>query len=92
MLVGTLPASVQAESIARGYAIGGATMTQVNINDPHASDVVETTPAGHAHTTAPADTGNAVAAGFNFLTLLVVLAVAVVVLYFLFQFLAPLTR
>ncbi len=67
-------------------------MTQVNVNEPRGSDVVETTPAGHAHTTAPADTGSAVAAGINFLTLLVVLAVAVVVLYLVFQFLAPLTR
>ena len=67
-------------------------MTQVNINDPHASDVVETTPAGHTHTAAPADTSSAVVSGINFLTLLVVLAVAVVVLYLVFQFLAPLTR
>ena len=67
-------------------------MTQVNINDPHNTEVVETTPAGHTHTTAPADTGAAVASGINFLTLLIVLAVAVVVLYLIFQFLAPLTR
>ena len=67
-------------------------MTQVNINEPRSTDVVETTPAGHTHTTAPADTGSAVASGINFLTLLVVLAVAVVVLYLVFQFLAPLTR
>jgi hypothetical protein len=65
-------------------------MTQINVNEPRGTDVVETTP--HTHATAPADTGNAVASGINFLTLLVVLAVAVVVLYFVFQLLAPLTR
>ncbi len=67
-------------------------MAQININEPHTSDVVETTPVGHTHTTAPADTGSAVASGINFLTLLVVLSVAVVVLYLVFQFLAPLAR
>ncbi len=67
-------------------------MTQVNVNEPRGTEVVETTPVGHAQTTAPADTGSTVAAGINFLTLLVVLAVAVVVLYLVFQFLAPLTR
>ncbi len=67
-------------------------MTQVNVNEPRGTEVVETTPAGHTHTAAPADTGSTVAAGINFLTLLVVLAVAVVVLYMVFQFLAPLTR
>jgi hypothetical protein len=77
------------EESARIRATGG-TIAQININEPRGTEVVETTP--HTHTTAPADTSNAVASGINFLTLLFVLAVAVVVLYFLFQFFAPLAR
>jgi hypothetical protein len=65
-------------------------MTQVNINDPNGPEVVESTPA-HTHgTPAAADTGHTVASGINLITTIVILVVAVVLVYFLFQLILPL--
>ena len=64
-------------------------MTQINVNDPNpdpnAPRVVETTP-----TRSAADsTGHSVAAGINLVTTLVVLAVALVLMYFIYQMVMP---
>ncbi len=67
-------------------------MAQVNINDPRGPEVVETTPVATTSSAPAASSANTAVAGINFLTLIVVLGVAVVVLYFLFQFLAPMAR
>ena len=62
-------------------------MSQININqpDPDAPRTVETTPAQ----TTPESTGNSVAAGINMVTTLIVLAVALVIMYFLYQMVMP---
>jgi hypothetical protein len=62
-------------------------VTQVNINDPNGGDAVE------RPVTAPATTdqgaGHAVAAGINLITVLVVLAVALVIVWLIFQMIVP---
>ena len=62
-------------------------MAQININEPSGPEVVETPT--HTHPTATG-ADHSVASGINMVTTLVILAVAVVLIYFLFQFALPL--
>jgi hypothetical protein len=63
-------------------------VTQVNINDPGGGDVVER-PAAAPVERADAGAGHAVASGINLITMLVVLAVAIVIVYMIFQMVMP---
>ena len=76
-------------------------MTQINVNDPDPNNpqVVNTTPPQVVNTTPPqvvnttpttTDHGSGgVAAGINMVTKLVVLAVALVLMYFIYQMVMP---
>ena len=64
-------------------------MAQINVNDPDPNrQVVQTTPAAPAQ----GDGSNNVAAGINMITTLIVLAVALVLVYFIFQMVMPMIR
>ena len=67
-------------------------MTQINVNDPDGN--VERTPVQPVApvTRSDAGTGHAVAAGINLITTLVVLAVAIVLVYLIFQMIMPMVR
>jgi hypothetical protein len=71
-------------------ARGGIIVTQVNINDPDGPRNVDSAPV--THTTSDSGTGHAIASGINLITTLVVLAVALVIVYFIFQMIVPLIR
>ena len=66
-------------------------MTQINVNEPGG---VEGTPVVPAQTPATTDSGagHAAAAGINLITTLIVLAVALVLVYFIFQMVMPMIR
>ena len=70
-------------------------MTQINVNDPdpNTPQVVNTTPATpQVVNTTPTTTdhgSSGVAAGINLVTTLVVLAVALVLMYFIYQMVMP---
>jgi hypothetical protein len=61
-------------------------VTQVNINDPNGPEVVERAP---APVRTDSGAGHAAAAGINLITTLVVLAVAVVIVWLIFQMIMP---
>lgn len=63
-------------------------MTQVNINDPNGGDPVER-PVVERPATTDQGAGHAVAAGINLITVLVVLAVALVIVWLIFQMIVP---
>jgi len=61
-------------------------MTQINVNDSNTPEVVETAPVVRPTVDT---TGNSVAAGINMVTTLVVLAVALVLMFFIYQMVMP---
>ena len=64
-------------------------MAQINVNDPDPNrPVVQPTPVAPAQ----GDGSNNVAAGINMITTLIVLAVALVLVYFIFQMVMPMIR
>jgi hypothetical protein len=64
-------------------------VTQVNINDPNGGDAVERPVVERPAATTDQGAGHAVAAGINLITVLVVLAVALVIVWLIFQMIVP---
>ena len=68
-------------------------MAQININDPNGANApVQTTPVQTTPVHTDSGTGHAVASGINLITTVVVLAVALVIVWLIFQMVMPMIR